>query len=422
MDLDLATKRVTTTLPHPEPVTSVLYLGHSDTLATSDADGVARIWHLPGPLMTGEPGSFFTADLSRGHVLAVASNQNTARLWNVADPRQPVPLGPVLTDAARSKNGSGAAALSPDGDTLVVGADDGTSQVWDVRSPADPVPLMQLGGPKGLIESITFSANGRLLAIASNDHTVGLWNMADPRNPEKLATLTGPTNYVYSAAFSRNGRMLAAASVDERFYLWDISAPRAPNSALAHPLIEAGTYVNAVAFSPDGRTLAAGIANGDVQLLNVADPRRPMLLGAPLTGPTSYVNSVFFSPSGRTLAATAGGDGLVWLWNMSCVRQPPAGHAHRPDRRHVHQLLRRRREHPGLGWCQQYGSASGTSTSSRSRPMYARRRGTSSPGASGVSTSLACLITRPARRIRGMYGLVRTSRKPFSLSRGSLVF
>ncbi len=72
---DLATKRVTTTLPHPEPVTSVLYLGHSDTLATSDADGVARIWHLPGPLMTGEPGSFFTADLSRGHVLAVASNE-----------------------------------------------------------------------------------------------------------------------------------------------------------------------------------------------------------------------------------------------------------------------------------------------------------------------------------------------------------
>ncbi len=31
---------------------------------------------------------------------------------------------------------------------------------------------------------------------------------------------------------------------------------------------------------------------------------------------------MFFSPSGRTLAATAGGDGSVWLWNVSSVRQP----------------------------------------------------------------------------------------------------
>jgi WD40 repeat protein len=318
---DLATRRVTMTLPHPEPVTSVQYLGNSDTMATSDADGVARIWHLPGPVMTGELGSFFTADLSRGHVLAVASNENTARLWDVADPRQPVPLGPVMRDAARSKAGTGAAALSPDGDTLVVGAADGTSQVWDVRNPADPVQLGQLPGAPALIESMTFSANGRRLAIASNGNSVWLWDMADPRSPEKLATLTGPTNYVYSTAFSPNGRMLAAASVDEHVYLWNISAPRDP-VLLAHPLIKAGTYVNAVAFSPDGRTLAAGIANGDVQLLNVSYPRRPVPLGPPLTGPTSYVNSVFFSPGGRTLAATAGGDGSVWLWNVSSVRQP----------------------------------------------------------------------------------------------------
>jgi WD40 repeat protein len=46
-----------------------------------------------------------------------------------------------------------------------------------------------------------------------------------------------------------------------------------------------------------------------------------MRLGPRLTGPTNYVYSVFFSPDGRTLAA-ASGDGSVWLWNVSSVRQP----------------------------------------------------------------------------------------------------
>jgi WD40 repeat protein/transcriptional regulator with XRE-family HTH domain len=315
---DLATGQVTTTLPHPRPVTSVQFLGNSQTLATSDADGVARIWHIPGPAMTGEQGPFFTAAISRGHVMAVASLENTARLWDVADPRRPVPLGPVLTTGL-PKQGTGAAALSPDGRTLVVGEHDGTSQVLDVRNPADPVRLALLPGPTRLVESITFSPNGRLLAVASDDKSVWLWNITDPRKPVELARLTNPHNYVFSAAFSPNSRLLAAASADQRAYLWNISAPRHP--ILLAMLTGARSYVYSVAFSRDGQTLAVGSADGDVQLWNVVDPGRPARLGPPLTGPTSYVYSVFFSPDGRTLAATSG-DGSTWLWDVASVRQP----------------------------------------------------------------------------------------------------
>ena len=314
---DLATRQVTMTLAHPQPVTSVQFLDSSQTLATSDADGVARIWHLPGPVMSGEDGPFFTAAISRGHVMTVASSKNTARLWNVADPRRPVPLGPVVTTGL-PKQGTGAAALSPDGRTLVVGEHDGTSQVWDVRNPADPDPMALLPGPTRLVESITFSPNGRLLAVTSDDKSVWLWNMRDPRKPAELARLTGPASYVFSAAFSPDGRLLAAASADQRAYLWDISAARHP--ILLATLTGARSYVYSVAFSPDGRTLAVG-SDGDVRLWDVAHPHRPVKLGTPLTGPTDFVYCVFFSPDGRTLAATSG-DGSVWLWKVTPAGRP----------------------------------------------------------------------------------------------------
>jgi len=317
---DLATRHVAMTLPHPAPVTTVLFLRNSDTVATSGADGVARIWRVPGPVMGGETGPFFTATFARHHVLAVASADNTARLWSVADPRQPVPLGPVLANASRSGQGTGAAALSPDGGTLVVGAADGVCQVWDVRNPADPIALARLRGPTKIIESIAFSPNGRILAITSDDKTTRLWDTADPDHPVRLATLTGPTNYVYSAAFSPDGRILAVASADKLIYLWNISAPRRP-VPLGRPLAGARSYVYSVTFSPDGHTLAAGGADDDIRLWNVADPRRPTPLGPPITGPTSYVYSLAFSPDGRTLAAT-GGDGSIWLWNATSLSQP----------------------------------------------------------------------------------------------------
>lgn len=316
---DLATRRVTEVLPHPAPVTAVVFLRNSNTLATSAADGVARIWRFPGPVVSGEAGPLFTAVFSNTHVMAVASGDNTASLWNVTNPRQPVRLGPVLRNASRSPQGTGAAALSPDGDTLVVGAADGTSEVWNVRNPADPIPVAQLGGPTKVIESIAFSPDGRILAITSDDKTARLWDMTDPDHPVMLATLTGPTNYAYSAAFSPNGKILAVGCADKFIYLWNIANPRrpVPDGRLAGPQ----SYVYSVAFSPDGQTLAAGSADDDVRLWNIADPRRPVSLGPALTGPTNYVYSVAFSPDGRTLAATAG-DGSIWLWNVASPSEP----------------------------------------------------------------------------------------------------
>jgi WD40 repeat protein len=96
--------------------------------------------------------------------------------------------------------------------------------------------------------------------------------------------------------------------------LWNVSNPAHPVMVGA-PMTGPTSYVWAVAFSPDGRTLAAGVTDGTVWLWNLADPAHPALI-ATLTGPQGHVFSVAYAPSGRVLAA-ASSDGTVHLWDTS---------------------------------------------------------------------------------------------------------
>jgi WD40 repeat protein len=318
---DLSTRKVTLTLPHPAPVTDVVYLHGNDTLATSGADGAARLWQIPGPVLTGPTGPIFAVSFARRHIMAVVSEDNTARLWNVADPRQPVLLGNVIPDASKSPLASGAAALSPAGNLLVVGAADGTCEVWDVQNPAKPIALSQLRGPTADIQYIAFSPDGRLLAATGNNDATWLWNLADPSSPVLLDKLGGLTNYGLSVAFSPNGHLLAVGSADKLAHLWEITNPRHPIPL--KPLAGSSSYVDSVEFSPDGQLIATGSADDKVRVWNAANPHHPFQVTRPLTGPTNYVYNVAFSPNGRTLAATAG-DGSVWLWNVAAPDKPQA--------------------------------------------------------------------------------------------------
>jgi WD40 repeat protein/transcriptional regulator with XRE-family HTH domain len=311
----------TASLPHPGPVTAVVFLTEG-SLATSAADGAARIWDLPGPVMSARSGDIFSTTVStHGHVLATASSDDTAQLWNLADPRHPLPLGPAIRDDVRVGRASGASALSPDGRTLAIGGVDGGSQLWDVADPAHPVPLpARLTGPAAAIQGFAFRPDGRLIAAGGNDRKVWLWDVADPRHPIRMPTLSGPTNYAYAPVFSPDGHTLAAGSADFHVHLWDVTDPRHP-AVLGRPLTGHTSYAFTTAFSPDGRTLATGSADNRVLLWDVTDRRRPRAYPVPLTGPDNYVWSVAYDGTGRLLAATAG-DGSVWLWDVRDPRHP----------------------------------------------------------------------------------------------------
>ena len=133
-------------------------------------------------------------------------------------------------------------AFSPDGQVMASGNADGTTRLWDVADPGHPFPLGQPlpvapgGGPIGgpaVIQSVAFSPDGRTLASADNNGDVQLWAVVNPAHPRLLGEVAipgGPT--VNSVAFSRDGRTLASGDDNGDgtgdVQLWDIAHPAHP--------------------------------------------------------------------------------------------------------------------------------------------------------------------------------------------------
>ncbi|MGH3857555.1 MAG: WD40 repeat domain-containing protein, partial [Pseudonocardiaceae bacterium] len=105
-----------------------------------------------------------------GHTLATGSDDETVRLWNLADPAHPTSLGPPLTGHT---NAVYAVVFSPDGRTLASGSDDHTARLWNI-------PSALMTGHTKSVTSVVFSPDRRTLASGGVDRTVRLWNVADP--------------------------------------------------------------------------------------------------------------------------------------------------------------------------------------------------------------------------------------------------
>ena len=254
--------------------------------------------------------------LSPDHrVLAVAAADGTLRLWNVARPGHPVPLGRPLL--ARNQSAPlYAVAFSPDGKTLAAAGATRHISLWNVSHPEQAVRYQKpLTGPISTVYSLAFSPGGKVLAAGSADKTVRLWNVTSPGHPAGLGQpLTGAHGYVQAVAFSPDGKTLAAGSADKTVRLWNVTNP-ARAAPVGQPLTGPGALVTSVAFSPDSKTLAVGSQDHKVWLWRVARPAHPVPAGT-LTGATDWVNTVSFGPGGGSLAAGSSDD-RVLVWNLA---------------------------------------------------------------------------------------------------------
>ncbi|WP_086666254.1 hypothetical protein [Lentzea kentuckyensis] len=330
-DLDVASKLVAdqqTPLGVPlKGHTGAVYLTSftkdGTVLATASYDRTARLWDVrdrsnPKPLavITGHKDWLTSAVFSPDDkVLATTGNDKTIKLWDIADRTNPKLLHTIET-------GNGTSYLlefSPDGKALAAANEDKTARLWNVSDPANPTPLGEpLRGATAAVRTLAFSPDGHTLATSGDDQNIRLWDVATRTMIGK--PMTGHTNGVHSVTFSPDGKLLASGSDDNTVRLWDPVA-QAP---IGDALVGHTAGVWSVKFSPDGHLLASGASDATARLWNVTDPANVNQFGKPLAAPSGGVFAVGFTPDGRTLA-TGAGENSVRLWSLPQNQVPIAG-------------------------------------------------------------------------------------------------
>jgi WD40 repeat protein len=282
---------------HNSYVTGVAFSPDGSLLATASGDHTARLWdtRTGAAVRTltghdeGVTGVAFSPD---GSLLATVSGDLTARLWQAASGTL---LRTMRTGYVSYVTG---VSFSPDGSLLATVGWDPTVRLWDVGTGS----LWRAFTGRGAgVSGVVFSPDGTLVAAADDDGTAQLWDLT---TGALVRTLTGHDRGVTGVAFSPDGSLLATASEDRTARLWEVAT-----GALIRTLTGHSGKVFGLAFSPDGSMLITVSEDRTARLREVATG---MLLST-VTAHDFSVSDVAFSPDG-TMFATASGDGTTRLW------------------------------------------------------------------------------------------------------------
>ena len=138
-----------------------------------------------------------------GRLVASASNDNTARLWDASSGRE---LARLQHDGAVQD-----VVFSPDGRFVVTGSTDGTARIWESSSGRELARFVH----EKLVNAVAVSPDGRLVASASGDGTARLWNV---ETRQLVHVLQHPAR-----------SLVAAVGIQSRMANW--SPPVAPSTA-----------------------------------------------------------------------------------------------------------------------------------------------------------------------------------------------
>ena len=293
---------------HTGKVFSVVFRADGKALLTASEDQTARLWDVATGkellALSGHFGGVRDAQFSPdGASIATAGVDGTLRLWNAATGEQIRSLQ-VHTDTVRSL------AFSPDGTRIVTASQDGTARVWEVATGRQLFEFMHDGG---WMLSAQFSPDGSRIVTtgAENDPPGhGAASVWDADTGERLVALPY-VKWVRDAAFSPDGSRLIIGNADGSVRVWDADTGMVLVPWPSHT--GKGKEINCIAFSSDGKRAVTIAANGQIYLRNATSGK---ILDKIVSHDGGSVLAASFSPD-SILLATTGDDHTVRLWHTA---------------------------------------------------------------------------------------------------------
>jgi WD40 repeat protein len=283
---------------HTDAILSAVYSPDGSRIATTSADGTARVWDartgapLTSPLS--HETSVLTSAFSPDGERLLTGSEDTVRLWSVS-------TGKPITEPLELHGSVQAVAFSPDGRVLAAGTDDGKLRTWDASTGDTLSPVIIY---HEAVYDLQFNRDGSELLVAVGD---GFADRLAPRTGKRIGSPMRHPNIVFTAVYSPDGATILTASADHTAILWDANTGAPSGITFQH-----GASVETAAFSDDGLRVLTASRDHTARVWDAKT-------GTPLTPVLQHSEAILkavFSPDGR-FVATAGRDRTVKLWDST---------------------------------------------------------------------------------------------------------
>jgi WD40 repeat protein len=246
----------------------------SSAAGPDDRQGEGQALDRPLWVLSGHRGVQSAAFSPDSRFLLTASDDHTARVWDVKTGRE-------VSVLRGHRRGVLSAAFSPTGNRMVTAGNDGVARVWDAAMGQGFIELKH----KGKVKSAFFGARSSLVLTTDDEQTARAWDAGTGKSLPR----TWPA---HEAAISPDGKRMVTVSNDMA-RVWDAGTWDSVAELRGH-----AKGINSAAFSPDGKFI---VTSSDDMTALVWDAET----GAVETGLFGDVNygllRATFSPGGESI-------------------------------------------------------------------------------------------------------------------------